>query len=354
MRIHLLHEQDDKGTPHGCSYIRLLQPFSHPSLKGKVEITTGKTIPDKAMDVIVLERLWLPSFNMFHARNILNEIKQRGVPFIYTLDDNLLDLNLDPGLKNFPTHEQRQIIRMFAQEADGVIVSTTPLAERMRKFNSNIQIVPNQLDERLFARERTPPKHSKLRFGYMGTFSHLEDLLMILEPLRAFLTRWKDQVEFEILGISEYMRFKAIFDGLPVKYHHLNKRDIHYHGFVKWMHKHIAWDFAIAPLARTPFNDGKSDLKILDYGIFGIPGIFSDVPSYHDTVRNGENGLLVSNTPQAWEEALEKMASDTALRQQMAATVKQEVWETRTLAQNAWRWLDAVENIVRYSESKAA
>ncbi|MFO1242812.1 MAG: glycosyltransferase [Rickettsiales bacterium] len=352
MRIHLLHEQDDKGVPHGCSYIRLLQPFSHPSLKGKVEITTGKNIPD-AVDVIILERLWLPSFNMFHARNILNEIKRRDVPFIYTLDDNLLDLNLEPGLKNFPTHEQRQIIRMFAQEANGIIVSTNPLAERMRKFNSNIHIVPNQLDERLFTKDRKMPSHQKIRFGYMGTFSHLEDLLMILYPLRAFLTRWKNKVEFEILGISEHVRTKAIFDGMPVKYHHLNKRDIHYHGFVKWMHKHIAWDFAIAPLARTPFNDGKSDLKVLDYGIFGIPGIFSDVPSYHDTVRN-ENGFLVPNTEEAWEQALETMATDTALRQKMAATVKQEVWETRTLAQNAWRWLDAVEKIVSQSAKKAA
>ena len=105
---------------------------------------------------------------------------------------------------------------------------------------------------------------------------------------------------------------------------------------------------------RTPFNDGKSDLKMLDYGIFGIPGIFSDVPSYHDTVKNGENGLLVPNNAEAWQQALEAMASDTALRQKMAAAVKQEVWDTRTLAQNAWRWLDAVEKIVSQSVKKAA
>lgn len=346
MRIHLLYEQDIAGKPHGCSYIRLLRPFSHPLIANKFQITMGSKLPEEHLDAVILERLWLPGFIMDQAERILETIARRNIPLIYTLDDNLLDLNLEPGVKHFPTNEQRQIIRLFAQEAKGVMVSTQPLAERMSGFNSTIAVVPNQLDERLFPPRSSTPKREKIHFGYMGTFSHLEDLLMILPPLRRFLRRWKDRVEFEIVGISEYIRIKGLFDGLPVKYHHLSKKQIGYYGFVKWMRRNFNWDFAIAPLTDTSFNHGKSDLKALDYGIWGIPGIFSETPSYKDTVRNGKNGLIVPNTEAAWEEALEKMASDVALRQSMSQSIGMMVRGGRTLAQHAPDWEAAVRRIL--------
>ena len=346
MRIHLLYEQDIAGQPHGCSYIRLLRPFSHPAIANNVKISSGSKLPDEHLDAVILERLWLPSFIMDQAEKILEKLEKRNIPLIYTLDDNLLDLNLEPGVKNFPTNEQRQIMRMFAQAAKGVIVSTAPLAERMRIFNPTIEIVPNQLDERLFPPRKATGERAKLHFGYMGTFSHLEDLLMILPPLRRFLRRWGEKVEFEIVGISEYIRIKGLFEGLPVRYHHLSKKQIGYYGFVKWMRRNFNWDFAIAPLTDTPFNNGKSDLKVLDYGIWGIPGIFSATPSYKDTIRNGENGLCVPNTEDAWEEALETMASNAALRQRMSQAIAEEVRETRTLAQHAPDWEVAVRKIL--------
>ena len=346
MRLHLLYEQDIAGRPHGCSYIRLLRPFSHPLIADKFKITAGSKLPEEHLDAVILERLWLPGFIMDQAEKILEILGKRNIPMIYTLDDNLLDLNLEPGVKNFPTNEQRQIIRLFAQEAKGVMVSTNPLAGRMRRLNPNVAVVPNQLDERLFPLRRATQKRDKIHFGYMGTFSHLEDLLMILPPLRRFLRRWKDKVEFEIVGISEYIRIKGRFDGLPVKYHHLSKKQIGYYGFVKWMREHFHWDFAIAPLTETPFNNGKSDLKALDYGIWGIAGIFSEVPSYQETIRNGKNGLIVPNNETAWEEALEKMASDIALRQSLSQSIGMMVRGGRTLAQHAPDWEAAVKNIL--------
>jgi len=345
MHIHLFHELDIGGRPHGCSYIRLLQPFDYLAKAGKVTVTSGETLPHETPDIAIIERLWLPGLRVQHAENLLEMLAARHIPMVYTLDDNLLDLNVMPGTKDFPTDEQRQIIRLLAQEARRVMVSTAPLAERMRRFNPNISIVPNQLDERMFARRAQRQQNSKITFGYMGTLSHLEDVLMILAPLRKILHTHRDRVQFEILGIAEPQRIESLFDGLPVKIHRLTRKQIEYPGFVQWIGQHIHWDFAIAPLIDTPFNNSKSDLKVLDYGILGIPGIFSDTPSYRHTIRHSNNGLCVPNTDTAWENALQMMIEDNAARRSMAKVVEEEIWNTRTLAQHAQDWEQAVSKI---------
>ena len=64
------------------------------------------------------------------------------------------------------------------------------------------------------------------------------------------------------------------------------------------MRQHLRWDVAIAPLEDDAFTRGKSDLKYLDYAALGIPGVFSDVRPYRDTVRHRETGLLAANEPE--------------------------------------------------------
>jgi glycosyltransferase involved in cell wall biosynthesis len=344
MHVHLFHEFDIVGRPHGCSYIRLLQPFSHPLLK-HLKVTKGATLPPETPDVAIVERLWQPGLRVEQAENLLSLLAQQKIPMVYTLDDNLLDLNLLPGLKPFPTDEQRQVMRLLAQEARGVIVSTEPLAARMCQFNRQVAVVPNQLDERLF-RKRVPRANDRITFGYMGTLSHMDDLLMILQPLRRVLHRYRDRIHFEMIGIGEPDRIQTMFEGLPVHCHKLTHKQAEYPNFLEWVQTHMRWDFAIAPLADTPFNASKSDLKVLDYGILGIPGIFSRTPSYRDTVRNGKNGLCIPNDDAAWEQALVQMIDDGVARQHMAKTIEDEIWNTRTLAQHAPEWEAAVRMMI--------
>ncbi|HEX7600107.1 MAG TPA: glycosyltransferase, partial [Polyangiaceae bacterium] len=83
-----------------------------------------------------------------------------------------------------------------------------------------------------------------------------------------------------------------------------------------------------------------------DYGALGIPGVFSDVRPYRETVRHRETGLLAANEPRAWAEALEEIVSDGALRARLAEAAKAEVHGTRMLRTNAPRWQKAIEGIV--------
>ncbi len=348
MHLHVLYECDSLGKAHGCAWIRLLNPLSHPALGGRVTISTGDTLPeDKNIDALIVERVYKPGLGVNDAEQIVALARRRNIPLIHTIDDNLIDLNAGPTIWHFPYMEQRHVLRYFIRQSQGVIVSTQKLAERLKPLQSHIEVVPNQIDERLFTKRNKPEKmQDKIVLGYMGTPTHLDDLLMIINPLRRFLHKYRDKVVFETLGVADGHFLRTLFHDLPVRTLNVPRHLAGYPDFAQWMNEYVHWDFAIAPLSDSEFSSCKSDLKVLDYGILGIPGIFSDVTSYKDTVRHSENGLLVKNTQDAWEEALEKITLDTTLRLRLAENITREVWQERTLQQNALKWEQAIERLV--------
>jgi glycosyltransferase involved in cell wall biosynthesis len=347
-RVHVLHGFYGAEVPYSCTYVRLLCPLSHPALAGSIELThgTAEAIPD--CDLLVVERhtLWPYERQLDGFARVFSRCRQRGVRVVYELDDNLLDLNRGEPWEAYPGPFLRGVVSFLTREADGVIVSTRALAERLRSLRPGVLVVPNALDERLFG--SAPPTHvpsSTVTIGYMGTLTHEADLRMVLAPLRALLRRYAGRVRFELVGGAAEGRLASLFKGLPFRSLHPRHEDA-YPSFVSWMRRHLKWDVAVAPLEDDAFTRCKSDLKYLDYGALGIPGVFSDVRPYRETVRRRETGLLAANNTTAWADALEEIVSDAALRNQLAGNAAAEVHGTRMLRANAPGWRKAIEGIV--------
>ncbi|WP_082817982.1 methyltransferase domain-containing protein [Variovorax boronicumulans] len=353
-RIHVLAECGADGKPFGASHIRLLLPLSHPSIQEKFTLSYGVELPGFSVDLVVVERGWRHDADFSDQARLLKHLEVLGIPYIYATDDNLLDLNSQPGAPDYPSARQRQIMIRFAREAAGVLVSTDALKCRMARLNANIQVVGNYLDERLFEfdalrnrlESRRASDDSSLVIGYMGTYSHLEDLLMIAEPLRRFLHARKDSVRMEIVGIGDEALVRGVFNELPVRVLKVPVDQVEYPKFMQWMQREVKWDFAIAPLIESGFNDCKSDLKFLDYSANNIPGIYSSTRSYVDTVVNKKNGLLASASPDEWRGALELLADDSALRLSLADEAFSYVRKHRMLETNAARWGEAIDAIL--------
>ena len=345
----MLHGFYGAEIPYSCTYIRLLCPLSHPALAEKIELThgTAEAIPD--CDLLVVERhvLWSYERQLDGFVRVLSRCRQRGVPVVYQLDDNLLDLHRDEPWETYPGNSLRGVVAFLARQADGMIVSTPALAERVASLRSGVLVVPNALDERLFgpAPEPYAPRSSAVTIGYMGTLTHEADVRMVLAPLRALLARQAGRVRLELVGGATGRRMASLFEGLPFRMRDPGNEDP-YPRFVPWMRRHLRWDVAIAPLVDDAFTRGKSDLKYLDYGALGIPGVFSDVRPYRGTVRHRETGLLAANEPRAWAVALEEIVSDGALRARLAEAAKAEVHGSRMLKTNATLWTDAIETIM--------
>ena len=356
LRIYILFEQSSDLEPHGCGYIRLLSPLSHPVPSISWDISHGLELPDRHLDVIILERLWKPGrISLTIAEHLVRNVRKRGTTLIYTLDDNLIDLNLDNSDCEFPSQEQRMIVRFFSREADGIIVSTETLKKRLQRLNRNIRVVPNALDERLFPYREEPlpvrcKKGGPLRFGYMGTCTHTSDLMMLSESLRVFLREQAGNVEFELVGVTTNSRIMNLFEGLPVRMLRPHNKTA-YPRFIKWAAKHLQWDFAIAPLEENKFNSAKSDIKYLDYAMLGIPAIYSDVDIYQASLAHGETGLLCKNSPEAWLAALRLICTDNSLRDRIRTNAFSYALQNRTLRHRATDWFQAIAGIVKQKPS---
>lgn len=346
--VHVLYESSAGGLPHGCSVIRLLRPLSHPSIQADLSLTQGLNLPDQLVDVLIIERLWDHTCDWQRHLAMLQIIRAQGTKIIYEIDDDLLSANSEVGDRYWPTTSQKMWLRQMIRFADGVIVSTSKLADRLAALNSHIEIVENALDEQLFEKSREinlKESGGVIVFGYMGTLTHLDDLMSIIQPLRTVLARYRDRVRFEIVGVGDNAVLKAAFAGLPVTFLSVPPQAVLYEEFTAWMQENVRWDFGIAPLIDTPFTRSKSDIKFLDYGVQGIPGIFSDVPAYNTTVRHLINGIL-ANDIHSWEMWLEKLILDDQLRAGLAKQAHCDVWEERMLKTSATNWLDALNRLL--------
>lgn len=342
-RIHVIHEYAVDNQPHSCSYIRLIQPLSHPAVAAGYDVSFGLTMTERPVDAVILERVWMPTgINWQQAEELVWQIRAAGARLIYTLDDNLVDLGIDSPHHGFPSDLDRNVVRWLIREADGVIVSTQALAERFAALNPAIAVVPNQLDERLFpATLPARPERDKLVIGYMGTFSHQADFAMVLEALRAVLHDYPGRARFEFIGVTTNPVIFELLRGYD--FDALNCGEaFHYPDFIGWAGKRLDWDIGIAPLRDDRFNRYKSEIKYLDYGLLGIPGVYSDMPIYREHVRDGETGLLVKPDAGDWYEALKRLIEDRELRGRIRRDAFEEVRTKRTWQYRAADWQTAL------------
>lgn len=337
--VHVMYEYGIDNAPHCTAYIRLLNPLGHPAAAHRIKLTSGRVF--EPADVVVVDRTWKCDATLSEVEELIGAARKHGTRLLYHLDDNLLDLDLSSGFRHGLSLVQQAYIRLLARESDGLILSTANLAERMAKFNDCIYVIPNALDERMFP-PRDPgfrPKRSgKIKVGYMGTFTHDEDFYMILEALRHF----SDQIEFEIVGVVSDPRLIEVCRPLAVAVRDTGGMHA-YPDFIRWMTTQIQWDIGIAPLEESLFTRCKSDIKFLDYSMIRIPGIYSSVPAYENTVRHLETGVLSENSIGSWYEKLEILIKNPELRHSMADSAETWARENRTLAVCADQWIRAME-----------
>lgn len=351
LKVHVIYEHSNDLRPHGSGYIRLLRPLTHPANEGAFDMSFGMDY--QPADVVIIERTAKPGMTLRLAEDYIKRARADKARLIYTLDDNLLDLKVEGPIRYSFTTEEMMVVRYFARECGGIIVSTEKLKERMLRLNKRVVVVPNTLDERLVAgrlsgRAEAGSSNGRKVIGYMGTLTHDSDLMMILQALRETLRKRKDELEFQLVGGIADSAVLDAFDGLPVR--QMGREDnAEYPDFMRWMSESIYWDLAIAPLEDNTFTRCKSDIKFLDYSILAIPGIYSRVHPYENTVRHMETGYLAANDNQEWLEALERLLADDSMRQEMGRKAQEYVLSNRTLQHCAHKWRDAILSLADQS-----
>jgi GT2 family glycosyltransferase len=209
--------------------------------------------------------------------------------------------------------------------ADRVIVTTQPLADELRSMADDIRVVPNYLDEAIWGGLRSQRGVSdKPRVGWAGAQQHLGDLELLEEVVR----ETADEVDWVFFGMCpEFLQpyVKEIHN--PVT-------------FGKYPQKlaTLNLDLAVAPLEHNRFNECKSNLRLLEYGVLGWPVIASDIAPY----REGPV-CRVHNQARAWIKAIRERIHDMDASRQEGDVLRDWVRENWLLQQHLNDWLAALD-----------
>jgi glycosyltransferase involved in cell wall biosynthesis len=278
-------------------------------------------------DIIVIQR---------HAHEFFLEaipqLQSLGKKVVYDIDDNLWNISAsNPSHTYFPPKELKKMKTIIGL-CDYMTVSTEPLKEYFLKnsFHTKITVIPNMLPDVLEYREKN---NEKVRIGYAGSPTHRGDFSHYLCNALRDIKRKRD-VELIFFGFNPIKGAECEFHtGVPVA-EYLTTLD------------NLNLDIAIAPLADTLFNQGKSNLKYIEYSAIGLPTIASKVYPYDETIAHDRTGIIVSNEKH-WYKAIEELVIDDKVRTSIGQNAREWVQKNLTYKYNGQLIKDRWEALIK-------
>lgn len=280
-----------------CGHIRLLQPllagegiWRKGAIVSDANIIVGDIIPPSGVG-----HVWVFQRTCLMGAADLSKVQSQGTRLIHDCDDLLWKIPADnPNLRFLPPPKIEQMFRLMAM-ADCVTVSTEPIQADLRKRGIHSTVLPNCLVPQEW--EGFMPKRrvgSRPRIGWAGQANVHKGDTAILETIFEAL---KDEVEWVFLGdaprtasslgvISETFSMVDLAQ-YPEKLASLNL------------------DLALSPLVPNEFNEAKSDIRILQYGILGYPVIGTDIYPHQQAPI-----LRLPHEPQVWINAIRERIYD--------------------------------------------
>ena len=217
---------------------------------------------------------------------------------VFSLDDLVTEIPEKSSVYKHYTgnfRNARARIRKALSLCDRMIVTTRTLADTYADMIDDIRVIPNRLRRDFWLPLESKRRAGKKpRVGWVGAQQHAGDLEIIIDAVK----QTADKVDWIFMGmcpeeirpiVAEYDTDWVSYDKYPAKMASLNL------------------DIAVAPLEQHRFNEAKSNLRLLEYGILGWPVVCTDIApyqSYDAPVRR------VPNETEAWVEAIMDYANN--------------------------------------------
>lgn len=351
-QVFVMPNCNSQGEPLGSGYVRLVYPYQTAEILRSFRIQRVTRLPEVAPGGILLVQRHLPHVEMPIFRKWLNEWKAKGGRLIYDIDDDMLDASALRA-RNFPgdVDEVADRVRFLASEADLVLASTQHLANKLRAHNPHVLVIPNTIDSQLWGLD-APRNHKTgeyarsnevVRIGYIGTPTHDADLDLITPAMKAIEAKYGSRVQIEVIG--GFQNRKPTF-GQRVALPRRND----YPNFVRWLQARVHWDIGIIPLVDNEFNRSKSYLKFPECAALDMALVVSDVPTYREVARHGENCLLAQSNTDDWISKLTTLIEDAALRSRLATRARLDVIEQHTTDQVARKIVEGFVGLSSYTK----
>ncbi len=265
-------------------------------------------------DLVILARPRFPE-----VASILDACKAANVPTLVSIDDNWVAAGREyPRFERLftPGKPAFEAFMDAVRRASAVLVFNSRVGEDLAADARRIIEIPPNVDFTRFDGVEAIAHPGRVVVAYAGNprwermaFRALRTL--VESDARCDALIMAHEVPPELAGLPAerltYVQWQADLDRF---YRSLAAR---------------APDIMLAPLDGTRFSASKVSLKYFDAAACGAAGIFSDVAPYADQVRDGETGLLVENTDEAWLAAMRRLVDDGDLRRRIAHAARIDV-----------------------------
>lgn len=335
----------------------------------------------KSFDIIHFHRQFGPYENL---KSLVEELRKNGTIVIMDLDDYWIPSKTHPMYLAAVNDKLAEKITTAFKTVDYVTTTTDIFANHIKKYNPNVQVIPNGIDlNQPMWRDQDTRKTDKVRVAWIGGSSHLADLELLTESMnmlhndselfgkyqfvmcgydvRGFMTEIGPKGEhvstrkiapaetiwnkFEEIFTNkynphliseEYQKYLKKYANEPYK---LN--DVYQESYIRrWTlpltryGEHYNYcDVCLAPLAENIFNEVKSELKVIEAGLKRKALIAQDYGIYSEVIENGVNGILIpkKDNTRGWYKAIKRVVEDKDYRESLSNNLYNYVIDKYTL-----------------------
>jgi glycosyltransferase involved in cell wall biosynthesis len=272
----------------------------------------------------------------------INAAEALGIPSIYEIRGfwHITQASKRKGYEDSDHYRLSESMEIeVAKRADHVFAITSAIADILVENGvkeDKISILPNAVDIDKFTIQKRDSDiedefnlNGKVVLGYVGSFVEYEGLDLLLQAVALIREDMNDELRVILVGDG------PIFDDLREMSRFLGINDIvTFTGRVE--HGEVQRYYSVIDITAFPRKGARicelvSPLKPFEAMAMGKAVIASDVLALSEIVTDGETGLLHrKDDVNSLADCLEKLISDTGLRERLAANGREWVKENRT------------------------
>jgi GT2 family glycosyltransferase len=307
----------------GCGEYRIIAPSRALAKSGTIHayetmrLMTPPEIARMQPDSVVFQRQLEPG-----QIEVIEWVKHTSRALrVFELDDLITNLPPKSAHRAQIAPDIAQRLKRALALCDRLVVSTAPMASAYGRMCGEAMVVPNRLEKSRWL-GLTPGRRTdgKPRVGWAGAIGHSGDLAIIASVVEATAK----EVDWVFLGMCP-----DALKPLVAEFHPWTPL----HSYAAKLAS-LDLELAVAPLELHPFNEAKSNLRLLEYGVLGYPVVCTDILPYQGDLPV----TRIGNRHRDWIRTIRDMIADREACRRAGEALRQAVIRDWMLEDHLDEW----------------